>query len=178
MHPAYFTAIYKGSISLPYNPSPPLFFQQLNHPTPIHIRHTMLFNAVTSLMTLFVITSMGVQPVQAAIIAYSGTACDGSAGLDVPCDGSCHSFDTRHSFVSIPSVQLTSELPNSHWYNVHQRVASGAQHCVTTFVNPGCPAGDQSKIYTFTEQNGQCTHVNTGTPIKSFICSGNNICLV
>lgn len=78
----------------------------------------MLFNAVASLMTLFVIASMGVQPAQATIIAYSGTACDGSAGLDVPCDGSCHSFDTRHSFVSAPDVQLTSELPNSHWYDM------------------------------------------------------------
>ena len=56
--------------------------------------------------------------------------------------------------------------------------SSSTNHCVTFFVNPGCPAEPTNEEYTYTEQNGQCTHVYTGTPIKSFICSPNNICLV
>ncbi|KAI0762439.1 hypothetical protein C8Q74DRAFT_151987 [Fomes fomentarius] len=97
--------------------------------------------------------------VHAGITGFSGNTCDGAVGLNVPCDGSCHSFDTRHSF----------------------RVDGGSgDHCVTMFEGAGCPNdhGGTAFMHTFVNQNGQCTNVNTGTPILSFLCSPNNICEV
>lgn len=38
------------------------------------------------------------QVAHAGITAFSGNTCDGAAGLNVPCDGSCHQFNGRHSF--------------------------------------------------------------------------------
>lgn len=32
------------------------------------------------------------------ITAFTGAACDGDAGGNVTCDGSCHTFGARHSF--------------------------------------------------------------------------------
>jgi hypothetical protein len=36
--------------------------------------------------------------VNADFIAWSGTNCDGSEGLNVPCDNTCFDFQGRHSF--------------------------------------------------------------------------------
>ena len=70
---------------------------------------------IAGLATIFAVVSMGPRPVN-AITAYSGIACDGSAGLNVPCDGSCHSFDGRHSFVSqISHAFRLSQLDNSNF---------------------------------------------------------------
>ncbi|KAF8192919.1 hypothetical protein BJ912DRAFT_249767 [Pholiota molesta] len=89
---------------------------------------------------------------RADIIAFSGTLCDGDAGSDVACDGSCHSFSTRHSF---------------------QVVATGA-HCVTAFQNANC----DTLVGVFQGQgNSSCVHVNTGTSVQSFICAADNICV-
>lgn len=51
---------------------------------------------------------------------------------------------------------------------------------MTMFIDPGCPNNRETtgRRYTFTEQNGQCQNVNTGTNIRSFKCSNSNICLV
>ncbi|KAL1943641.1 hypothetical protein VTO73DRAFT_4086 [Trametes versicolor] len=97
------------------------------------------------------------QVAHAGITAFSGNTCDGAAGLNVPCDGSCHQFNGRHSF----------------------RVDGGSGgHCVTMFEDPNCPAGAEGRMFTFTNENGGCQNVNTGTGIQSFLCSSNNICLV
>ncbi|KAI0762312.1 hypothetical protein C8Q74DRAFT_142137 [Fomes fomentarius] len=56
----------------------------------------------------------------AEITGFSGDACNGDVGLNVPCDGSCHMFDNRHSF----------------------RVDAGVgSHCVTMFGELGCSGG-------------------------------------
>ncbi|EIW63970.1 uncharacterized protein TRAVEDRAFT_41393 [Trametes versicolor FP-101664 SS1] len=97
------------------------------------------------------------QAAQAGVTAFSTGTCGGDVGLDVPCDGSCHAFDNRHSF----------------------RVDGGSgNHCVTMFEDPGCPAGAEGRMFTFTNQDGGCQGVNTGTNIVSFLCSPSNICEV
>ncbi|KAI0762441.1 hypothetical protein C8Q74DRAFT_1220412 [Fomes fomentarius] len=104
--------------------------------------------------SIFALVPLYVSIVHAGITAFSGSSCDGNVGNNVPCDGSCHAFDDRHSF----------------------RVDSGTgTHCVTMFAAAGCPSGQQT--FTFTGQNGQCTNVNTGTNVRSFLCAPNNNCL-
>lgn len=49
---------------------------------------------------------------------------------------------------------------------------------MTMFEDPGCPAGAEGRMFTFTNQNGGCQGVNTGTNIVSFLCSPNNLCEV
>ncbi|TFK92496.1 hypothetical protein K466DRAFT_650406 [Polyporus arcularius HHB13444] len=94
------------------------------------------------------------QAAQAGITAFSGSSCDGDVGLNVPCDGSCHKFDERHSF----------------------RVDSGTgDHCVTVFEGPGCPSGGPG--FFLPHQTGQCQNVNTGTNVRSFTCSKDSACL-
>ena len=63
----------------------------------------------------FVLAALYAANVQAGITAFSGVACDGSAGLNVPCDGSCHSFEGRHSF----QVRKT---PLSLRYSAHNAI--------------------------------------------------------
>ncbi|KAI0743010.1 hypothetical protein C8Q80DRAFT_1192048 [Daedaleopsis nitida] len=100
------------------------------------------------------LSTLAPQAAQAGITAYSGSQCDGDAGLNVPCDGSCHKFDERHSF----------------------RVDSGTgDHCVTVFEGPGCPVGGRSAF--LAHQTGQCQNVNTGTNVRSFICAKDAACL-
>ncbi|KAJ4472226.1 hypothetical protein J3R30DRAFT_3685686 [Lentinula aciculospora] len=90
--------------------------------------------------------------VAADIIAWSGVDCDGDEGANVACDGSCHSFEGRHSF---------------------EVVASGT-HCVTFFEGDGCTG----EPFLFSGEGGsECIHVDTGTPIGSFSCSANNVCV-
>ncbi|KAF9455774.1 hypothetical protein BDZ94DRAFT_1230603 [Collybia nuda] len=98
---------------------------------------------ITALVTFALVA-----PSVNAVIAWSGTACNGAQGNNVPCDGSCRSFDTRN-------------------------------HCITMYEGAGCPNGRFDVLYkhTFANQNGQCLHVNTGTPIKSFRCAPDNFCL-
>ena len=43
------------------------------------------------------------------------------------------------------------------------------------FEQAGCPRS--SPLFTFPNQDGQCTPVDTGTAILSFICAPNNSCL-
>ncbi|EIW52706.1 uncharacterized protein TRAVEDRAFT_53146 [Trametes versicolor FP-101664 SS1] len=89
------------------------------------------------------------------ITAFTGAACDGDAGGNVTCDGSCHTFGARHSF----------------------RVDPGSgPHCMTLYIDAGCLA--HSEGFTLTGQEGGCQNVNTGTDIQSFICAPSNICLV
>ncbi|KAE9393494.1 hypothetical protein BT96DRAFT_829184, partial [Gymnopus androsaceus JB14] len=81
-------------------------------------------------------------------IAWSGTTCDGSEGNNVLCDGSCHSFANRHSFeIAIPD----------------------AEFCTTFFEDANC--GGESFLFEDNESDG-CIHVDTGTSIASFSCSG------
>ncbi|KAF9477197.1 hypothetical protein BDN70DRAFT_767270, partial [Pholiota conissans] len=90
----------------------------------------------------------------ADIIAFSGNLCDGDAGSDVACDGSCHSFSNRHSF-------QVSQL------------ATGA-HCVTAFENANC----DTLVGVFQGQgNSSCANVNTGTNVQSFICATDDVCV-
>ncbi|EIW55363.1 uncharacterized protein TRAVEDRAFT_51486 [Trametes versicolor FP-101664 SS1] len=113
--------------------------------------------ATVAYLTSALVLALFPQAANAGITAFSGSTCNGAAGLNVPCDGSCHQFDDRHSF----------------------RVDGGSgNHCVTAFQDANCPAGARGRQFSFTNQNGGCQNVNTGTNIRSFICSPNNICLV
>ncbi|GAW01878.1 hypothetical protein LENED_003498 [Lentinula edodes] len=76
-------------------------------------------------------------------IAWSGNACDGDEGLNVPCDNGCDGFEGRHSF---------------------EVVASGT-HCVTFYEDEGC--GGEHFFFSG-EGNSECINVNTGTSIGSF----------
>ncbi|EJD44790.1 hypothetical protein AURDEDRAFT_166269 [Auricularia subglabra TFB-10046 SS5] len=88
-----------------------------------------------------------------AIIAWSGDACNGDEGANVACDGNCIPFGGRHSFIAdSPGV--------------------GGTHCVAFFVNGGCTG----QMFNFTNQQGQCTNVNTGTDIESFRCFAGSGC--
>ncbi|EJD45115.1 hypothetical protein AURDEDRAFT_165656 [Auricularia subglabra TFB-10046 SS5] len=90
------------------------------------------------------LTLLAVTPTN-AFIAWSGDARDGAQGDNLPCDGTCFAFSGRHSFrVGTP----------------------GVAHCVAFYVNSGCVG----QRFNFTNQNGQCTNVNTGTGINSFRC--------
>ncbi|OJT11879.1 hypothetical protein TRAPUB_11567 [Trametes pubescens] len=101
------------------------------------------------------LSTLAPQVAQAGITAFSGSQCDGNAGLNVPCDGSCHKFDDRHSF----------------------RVDSNTgDHCVTVFEDPGCPVDGQGAI--LAHQTGQCQNVNTGTNVRSFVCAKDSTCLL
>ncbi|EJD44459.1 hypothetical protein AURDEDRAFT_166548 [Auricularia subglabra TFB-10046 SS5] len=84
-----------------------------------------------------------------AFIAWSGDACNGAQGNNVPCDGSCHAFGGRHSFV-----------------------AGDGNHCVAMFRNGGCTG----QRFNFTNQGNGCTNVNTGTDIQSFRCFAGSGC--
>ncbi|OJT11894.1 hypothetical protein TRAPUB_11540 [Trametes pubescens] len=104
------------------------------------------------------LSALAPQMAQAGITAFSGSSCDGDVGLDVPCDGSCHQFDERHSF----------------------RVDSGTgTHCVTVFEDPDCPRDGMGFHQAFFEgQTGQCTNVNIGTNVRSFLCAPDDTCLL
>ena len=54
----------------------------------------MHYSKHLTLAGLFHLLAIG----RADIIAFSGNTCDGDAGSNVACDGSCHSFSSRHSF--------------------------------------------------------------------------------
>ncbi|KZV87428.1 hypothetical protein EXIGLDRAFT_201934 [Exidia glandulosa HHB12029] len=77
--------------------------------------------------------------------SFSGSTCDGDAGLDIPCDGTCQPFDNRHSF---------------------RADTSGDAHSVDMFILGGC----FGVYFNFNNQARQCTNVNTGTNIRSFRC--------
>ncbi|KAJ6470956.1 hypothetical protein C8R45DRAFT_836621 [Mycena sanguinolenta] len=103
-----------------------------------------------SLIAAVLVSAMAVK---GDIIAWSGDACNGDEGNNVPCDGSCRSFDGRHSF----------------------EVVTGGTHCVTLFEDDGCVG----QTFQFgVEAEGQCINVNTGTPIGSFTCSGSSSCVL
>ncbi|KAL1943620.1 hypothetical protein VTO73DRAFT_4065 [Trametes versicolor] len=88
------------------------------HPT---TQTTMHFSTPTfAYLASALVLALLPQAAHAGITAFSGSTCNGAAGLNVPCDGSCHQFSDRHSF----------------------RVDSGSGgHCVTMFEDAGCPAG-------------------------------------
>ncbi|KAF9479150.1 hypothetical protein BDN70DRAFT_807527 [Pholiota conissans] len=89
---------------------------------------------------------------RADIVAFTGTQCDGNAGSDVACDGSCHSFSTRHSF----------------------QVGATGSHCVTAYLNANC----DTLVGVYQDQgNSACVHVNTGTSVQSFRCASSNTCV-
>ncbi|PPQ93815.1 hypothetical protein CVT25_013524 [Psilocybe cyanescens] len=89
------------------------------------------------------------------IAAYNGTDCTGSVGNSVQCDGSCHDFTDRHSL----------------------KTSTGGIHCVTYFQSPGCVGTPGQDLNTNIINSGQCQHVNTGGPVKSFKCSPTPTCL-
>ncbi|EJD44477.1 hypothetical protein AURDEDRAFT_166568 [Auricularia subglabra TFB-10046 SS5] len=86
-----------------------------------------------------------------AFIAWSGSACNGDEGANVPCNGVCEPFCGRHSFIA--------DVP-------------GVTHCVAFYVGGNC----DGQRFNFTNQQGQCTNVNTGTGIESFQCFPNWWC--
>ena len=53
----------------------------------------------TKLISLLAPVVLIATTVHAGFTAWSGDACNGAVGLDVPCNGGCGSFDTRHSFL-------------------------------------------------------------------------------
>ena len=48
--------------------------------------------------TLLAAVLLALQVHAQSLIAFSGDACDGGEGADVPCDGTCFDFTGRHSF--------------------------------------------------------------------------------
>lgn len=113
----------------------------------------------------------------AEITGFSGDTCNGDVGLNVPCDGgSCHMFDNRHSFRVCVLTRATAPFVSSVGTHDMPQVDAGVgNHCVTMFGEPGCSGGI---MHTFVNQSAQCTHVNTGTNVRSFLCAPNNTCLV
>lgn len=74
----------------------------------------MRFSATTlAYLASAILSALAPQVTQAGITAFSGGECDGDAGLDVPCDGSCHQFDERHSFrvriFPLPEIRASLE---------------------------------------------------------------------
>ena len=59
----------------------------------LHAMHSITFISLLAPIVLVITT------VNAGMTAWSGGSCDGAQGLDVPCDGSCHDFRDRHSFL-------------------------------------------------------------------------------
>ncbi|KAI0748359.1 hypothetical protein C8Q80DRAFT_1219542 [Daedaleopsis nitida] len=113
----------------------------------------MRFTAALAYLVAALLSTLAPQAAHAGITAFSGSQCDGTAGLNVPCDGSCHQFDDRHSF----------------------RVDGGTgDHCVTVFKDPGCPG--QGRGAFLPHQTGQCQDVNTGTNVRSFVCAKDTVC--
>lgn len=54
--------------------------------------------ALSSLTTLALAVMFMPRGGNADIIAFDGSTCNGAAGDNVPCDGSCHQFTGRESF--------------------------------------------------------------------------------
>ncbi|EJD44453.1 hypothetical protein AURDEDRAFT_166543 [Auricularia subglabra TFB-10046 SS5] len=100
-------------------------------------------------LTAFVALALSAALPAHAFIAWSGDACNGAQGADVACDGGCHSFSGRHSFV-----------------------AGNGNHCVAFFSSSGC----NGQRFNFTNQGTSCTNVNTGTDIQSFRCFAGSGC--
>ncbi|KAF9018263.1 hypothetical protein BDP27DRAFT_1251200 [Rhodocollybia butyracea] len=97
--------------------------------------------APTILVVLCVITNSAAQN----FIAWSGIACNGDEGLNIPCDGSCHEFGGRNSYV----------------------IVSAGTFCPTFFANGGCTGG----ALPFNSSTlGECIPVNTGINLQSFSC--------
>ncbi|KAJ7852549.1 hypothetical protein B0H13DRAFT_1643347 [Mycena leptocephala] len=92
--------------------------------------------------------------VKAAIIAWSGDHCDGDEGGNAPCDGSCISFDGRHSFKVRTNLHATHRI----------RIKS----CIFADSFQYGPLG----------ASAGCINVNTGTGIGSFRCSPNSNCIL
>lgn len=125
------------------------------------------------------LSALGPQVAQAGITAFSGSSCDGNAGLNVPCDGSCHQFDNRHSFrVRIFPLNTSRDFLEGSFANGdHVQVDSGTgDHCVTVFEDEGCPVDGQGAF--LAHQTGQCQNVNTGTNVRSFVCAKDSTCLL
>ncbi|KAJ7612649.1 hypothetical protein FB45DRAFT_939474 [Roridomyces roridus] len=93
-----------------------------------------------------VILSLGLSHASAqSVVAFSGSACDGDEGDTDACNGSCHSFQNRHSFHIV-----------------------GSAANVVLFEGTGCTG----EGFNFgTEQPGACVNVNTGTNVQSFMCT-------
>ena len=139
---------------------------------------TMRFS-MTLTFVAAVLTPLGVR---GGITAFSGNSCDGAVGDNVPCDGSCHQFDERHSFrVRIfPPPESRASLEDDFTDGDHVQVDGGTgTHCVTVFVDPGCPRDAMGFEQSFFKsQTGQCTNVNTGTNARSFLCAPDSTCLL
>lgn len=58
------------------------------------------------------------QAAQAGVTAFSTGTCGGDVGLDVPCDGSCHAFDNRHSFRVCSMKLYDSSIRASAWLTI------------------------------------------------------------
>ncbi|KAJ6470944.1 hypothetical protein C8R45DRAFT_836687 [Mycena sanguinolenta] len=91
------------------------------------------------------------------IIPWSGNACNGDEGNNVPCDGNCHSFDGISSLDGIHSFE----------------VVTGGTHCLTLFEDDGCFV---ETLQVDLGAEGECLGVSTGTPIRSFTCSASSLC--
>lgn len=130
------------------------------------------------------LSALAPQAAHAGITAFSGSECDGDAGLDVPCDGSCHQFDERHSFrvriCIFPLPTSRASLGDDSTDCDHVQVDSGTgDHCVTVFEDPGCPRDAMGFEQSFfRDQTGQCTNVNTGANARSFLCATDSTCLL
>ncbi|KAJ3847197.1 hypothetical protein EV368DRAFT_51588 [Lentinula lateritia] len=111
--------------------------------------HFILFSAT-------VLAAISYSKVFADFIAWSGNACDGDEGLNIPCDNGCDGFEGRHSFE-------VGQDPNF------------GTHCVTFYEDKGC-SGEH--FFFSGEGNSECINVNMGTSIGSFSCSPTSDCVV
>ncbi|KAJ7179537.1 hypothetical protein C8R46DRAFT_643456 [Mycena filopes] len=104
-------------------------------------------------MKLFItLLATAAAPALAAnIAAFTNFNCGGTETV-VVCDGSCHSFTGKNSFI----------------------VDAGAEHCVSVYTGTAC----ESSTFQFPNpnQDGSCTNLETSQPILSFSCSADNTC--
>lgn len=71
--------------------------------------------ATVAYLTSALVVALFPQAANAGITAFSGSTCNGAAGLNVSCDGSCHQFDDRHSFRVRPFAAFPRCMLTSSW---------------------------------------------------------------
>lgn len=75
----------------------------------LQVRHSQPNCKMQSKLLLSAVFALSLAVVSQAadtIVAFSGNFCDGDEGLTVPCDGSCHQFDGRHSVFVRPIMMI------------------------------------------------------------------------
>ena len=70
-------------------------------------------HAITTLLLMAPIV-LAITTANAGFTAWSGDACNGAVGLDVPCTGGCGNFDGRHSFLVRYPIYVSYQSTELH----------------------------------------------------------------